>query len=63
VSDKKSLRDLLTEAGNKFDGHVTNGSLDAQMKVLEHHLFTMSAAGYLIDVWGTCAECGGGVKK
>jgi hypothetical protein len=28
------LREKLAEAGKKYDGHVTNGSLEEQMKVV-----------------------------
>jgi len=30
----EQLREQLTEAGNKFDGHVTNGSIAAQLKLV-----------------------------
>lgn len=29
------LRDELTKAGNAYDGHVTNGSLAAQVEVIQ----------------------------
>jgi hypothetical protein len=32
--NKTELREALAVAGSKFDGHVTNGSLDEQMKVI-----------------------------
>ncbi len=32
---RDELIDGLTVAGNKFDGHVTNGSIQEQMKVLD----------------------------
>ena len=33
--ERDELVRQLTEAGNKFDGHVTNGSITAQMEVLD----------------------------
>ena len=30
----EQLREQLTEAGSKFDGHVTNGSIAAQLKIV-----------------------------
>lgn len=33
--DIDKLRDILAIAGSKFDGHVTHGSLNAQIKVLQ----------------------------
>jgi hypothetical protein len=56
----KSLRERLSEAGNTFDGHVTNGSLDAQMKVIAELCVFMTGENYPVDVYGNCAECGGG---
>ena len=34
---KELAREWLAEAGTKFDGHVTHGSLDEQMKILERY--------------------------
>lgn len=58
--DREKLKEELTAAGNKFDGHVTAGSLNAQLVILEHYLLEITKDGYPIDVWGNCAECGGG---
>lgn len=33
-----NLREELTKAGNTWDGHVTNGSLTEQMKVIEAYI-------------------------
>lgn len=30
----EQLREQLTEAGSKFDGHVTHGSIAAQLKIV-----------------------------
>ena len=32
---RETLKDKLTEAGNKFDGHVTHGSLEEQLKIID----------------------------
>lgn len=32
------LREKLTEAGNKFDGHVTIGSMEEQLKVIDQYI-------------------------
>lgn len=37
IVDVAKLREDLTVAGNSSDGHVTNGSLNAQMEVLKKH--------------------------
>jgi len=34
----EELREKLAVAGTKYDGHVTNGSLDEQMKVVLEQL-------------------------
>jgi hypothetical protein len=35
VYTRKGLMDALHKAGTKFDGHVTNGSLLEQMKIVD----------------------------
>lgn len=32
--EQKAVREKLAEAGKKFDGHVTHGSLNEQMEVV-----------------------------
>ena len=32
---REQFIEKLTEAGNKFDGHVTNGSVTAMMEIIE----------------------------
>lgn len=36
--DYEEFKDELTKAGSKFDGHVTIGSLEEQLKVLRQYL-------------------------
>lgn len=36
--DFEQLRERLAKAGTQYDGHVTNGSLKAQMAVIEEEL-------------------------
>jgi len=43
MTDEVSLRDRLTEAGNKFDGHVTNGSIEEQLKIVREIVVEMCA--------------------
>ena len=42
----EELRERLAEAGTKYDGHVTNGSLDEQMKVVLEQLRGVCPAFY-----------------
>ena len=42
----EELREKLTVAGNMHDGHVTNGSLAKQMKVIEELLRSVCPAFY-----------------
>jgi hypothetical protein len=39
------LRERLAEAGKKHDGHVTNGSLNEQMKIIDAALELGARAG------------------
>jgi hypothetical protein len=32
---REELKEALSQAGSTFDGHVTNGSIEAQMQVIE----------------------------
>ena len=43
VYTRKGLMDALHKAGTKFDGHVTNGSLLEQMKIVD--LYARSLCG------------------
>jgi hypothetical protein len=54
--NREKLREALAQAGSKFDGHVTNGSLDEQMKVIESVAKDFETAVYkwraqLLDAW------------
>jgi hypothetical protein len=35
----EELKQALTDAGNKYDGHVTNGSLAAQLTIIEKRFY------------------------
>lgn len=44
------LRELLTVSGTKFDGHVTHGSVEAQMQAMDAR--ALELAGYFMRVAG-----------
>lgn len=46
--DLDKLRERLTVAGNKFDGHVTSGSMQAQMDEVTDFLTEM---GQKMQLW------------
>jgi len=33
--NREELKDMLTVAGNKFDGHATHGSVEETLKVID----------------------------
>ena len=35
---RETLKDKLMEAGNKFDGHVTHGSLEEKLKIIDEFI-------------------------
>jgi hypothetical protein len=36
--EKEQFKEALYNAGSTFDGHVTNGSIDAQMQLIENKI-------------------------
>lgn len=40
---REELKNALMEAGNKHGGHVTNGSLDEQLKVVDRLIWDVNS--------------------
>lgn len=53
-----ALRERIAEAGWKYDGHVTNGSLDEIMKVINGNDSVQSIVDRLLLIGDQC-EAGG----